>query len=244
MAPPGKRNPWDGPPQTFTYWLAPAPLLRKSFAVTKPVRRATVFGTALGVYELQLNGARVGRDYLHAGLDGFPGAGPIPDLRRHCAGAPGRQRARRDPRRRLVCERAGLHRPALLSMADIRGCRVQLEIEYADGTREIIASDGTWRAAMGAVRHADLMHGLRIRCAAVSTTAGRAAGFDDSALAAGGDRVARRDPQQPPAKFVLEAANAEPTRIDGELPARTRDRTAAGVRTRLTSARTWWAGCG
>ena len=71
VAPPGKRNPWDGPPQTLTYWLPPAPLLRKSFSVAKPVRRATIFSTALGAYELQLNGTRVGCDYFTLGWTDF-----------------------------------------------------------------------------------------------------------------------------------------------------------------------------
>ncbi|MCU0242054.1 MAG: alpha-L-rhamnosidase N-terminal domain-containing protein, partial [Vicinamibacteria bacterium] len=62
IAPPGKRNPWDGPPQTLIYFLPPAPMLRKTFMISKAVRRATVYSTALGAYELQLNGARVGQD--------------------------------------------------------------------------------------------------------------------------------------------------------------------------------------
>jgi len=40
-------------------------------------------------------------------------------------------------------------------------------------------------------------------------------------VAARGDGVAALDPQQPLAKFVLEAANAEPTRVAEERPART-----------------------
>jgi alpha-L-rhamnosidase len=33
---------------------------RKEFATAKAVRRATIYSTALGIYELQLNGERVG----------------------------------------------------------------------------------------------------------------------------------------------------------------------------------------
>ena len=66
-----RRNPWDGPPQTFTDYLSPAPFLRKTFTVSKPVRRATIYSTALGVYELHLNGARVGSDFLTPGWTDF-----------------------------------------------------------------------------------------------------------------------------------------------------------------------------
>ena len=36
--------------------MLPAAYLRKSFALDKPLRRAVLFASALGVYELQLNG--------------------------------------------------------------------------------------------------------------------------------------------------------------------------------------------
>jgi alpha-L-rhamnosidase len=41
-----------------------ATMLRKSFAVQGPVRRAVLYASALGVYELQLNGRRVGDQVL------------------------------------------------------------------------------------------------------------------------------------------------------------------------------------
>ena len=41
--------------------------LRKNFTVKKPVRRATVYITALGLYELYINGQRVSRDYFAPG---------------------------------------------------------------------------------------------------------------------------------------------------------------------------------
>lgn len=46
--------------------VAPAtiPYLRKTFTVNKPIVRATVYATALGIYELNLNGKRVGDYFL------------------------------------------------------------------------------------------------------------------------------------------------------------------------------------
>src|SRR5262249_1456277 len=46
---------------------AKSPLLRKVFSVGKPVRRARIYATALGLYELYLNGQRVGQDYFNPG---------------------------------------------------------------------------------------------------------------------------------------------------------------------------------
>lgn len=42
----------------------PGPLLRKSFRLSKVPQRARVYATALGLYELRINGRRVGRDCL------------------------------------------------------------------------------------------------------------------------------------------------------------------------------------
>jgi alpha-L-rhamnosidase len=50
----------DMPPVANT----PATLLRKAFTITKPARRATLHATGLGLYELYLNGHRVGNELL------------------------------------------------------------------------------------------------------------------------------------------------------------------------------------
>ena len=43
---------------------------RKEFSADKQVKRATIYATALGIYELHLNGNRVGDAFFAAGLDG------------------------------------------------------------------------------------------------------------------------------------------------------------------------------
>ncbi|KAF7579837.1 Bacterial alpha-L-rhamnosidase family protein [Clavispora lusitaniae] len=50
----------DGP-------TAPETLFRKTFSVSKKVVSATVWSTALGIYELEINGKKVGSDYLSPG---------------------------------------------------------------------------------------------------------------------------------------------------------------------------------
>lgn len=57
---------WIGSPDTNL--LAPAPLLRKTFTLTQPVRRATVYVCGLGFYELHLNGGKVGADEMNPGF--------------------------------------------------------------------------------------------------------------------------------------------------------------------------------
>src|SRR6266852_387551 len=51
-----------------TPWPAqPVNLLRRNFSVAKTVRRARIYSTALGTYQLYLNGQRVGNDILAPG---------------------------------------------------------------------------------------------------------------------------------------------------------------------------------
>ena len=51
-------------------WIAAAredtfhPVLRKVFSVEKPVRRARIYGTGVGMFELYLNGEKLGKEYL------------------------------------------------------------------------------------------------------------------------------------------------------------------------------------
>ncbi len=47
--------------------LPPVPYLRKEFTAAGAVKRATVYASALGLYELHINGKRVGADYFTPG---------------------------------------------------------------------------------------------------------------------------------------------------------------------------------
>src|SRR5919112_1936126 len=47
--------------------LAPSPYLRKEFSLERPVRRARLYATARGAYELYINGNKVGNDVLAPG---------------------------------------------------------------------------------------------------------------------------------------------------------------------------------
>jgi len=44
--------------------LPPPPYLRKDFSVDKSIKRAVVYASALGLYELHINGKRVGQDII------------------------------------------------------------------------------------------------------------------------------------------------------------------------------------
>jgi alpha-L-rhamnosidase len=184
------------------------PYLRRAFEVSGPVARARVYATALGVYELTLNGAKVGDQSLAPGWTDYrkrvryqvyditerltPGA--------HALGAvvaPG-----------WFAGHAGLfgaygfygERPAL---------RLVLDIEYADGRRERVVTDGDWTRHDGPWAWADLMDG-EVYDARAAIDGWDTPGFDDSAWDAATTREENR---------VLEADICEPVRVLAELPA-------------------------
>src|SRR5207253_6684068 len=47
--------------------LPPARQYRREFIAAKPIRRATIYATALGIYELEVNGERVGDAFFAPG---------------------------------------------------------------------------------------------------------------------------------------------------------------------------------
>ena len=126
------------------------------------MRRATLYATARGVVELELNGTRVGDAVLAPGWTDYRArieyaAHDVTALLRDgenalgailgdgwYAGFVG-----------FDAHRPGNHygsRPELLC---------ELHLEHADGTREIIASDARWRATTGPLVYSDLLMGER-----------------------------------------------------------------------------------
>jgi len=136
----------------------PAPLLRREFAVEKKVERARLYATAMGLYEMTLNGKRVGDEYFTPGWTSY-------DFRyqyqtydvtssvssgENCLGAMlgdgwFRGTLMWHPKRNNYGKKL-----ALLA---------QLVITYADGTQQIVGGDDKWKASTGAVRESDVYNG-------------------------------------------------------------------------------------
>ncbi|MEV7866454.1 alpha-L-rhamnosidase [Streptomyces sp. NPDC088124] len=151
--------PWgSGPWGRIAVPYAPAAQLRREFRLrNRPVARARLYATALGLYEAHLNGERVGEDRLAPGWTDYNkrvqyqtydvtallGAGTNALGITLAAGWYAGNIAWFGP------HQYG-ERPALLA---------QLEITYTDGTTERIVSDADWRAGAGPVTSADLVMG-------------------------------------------------------------------------------------
>jgi alpha-L-rhamnosidase len=165
---------FSGGPRT----TSPAPYLRREFGVTKQVVSARLYATALGLYECYLNGTRVGdalltpgwRDYskrvqyqvydvtdlIQAGTNAWGAILGDGWSAGHIAWV-GRQRY--------------TDRPWLLA---------QIILTYSDGSREIIATDNSWKVTQGPILESDMLMGESYD-ARRELTGWSNPGFDDAA---------------------------------------------------------------
>ncbi len=179
------------------------PWLRKEFTVGGEIRRATVYASARGLFELHLNGQRIGRDvfapewtdydkriqYRTYDVSGLVAGGAnvlgavLGDG--WYSGYVGWQETR---------GRYGWE-PSLL---------VQLEIERTDGSRQIIGTDGSWKCSAGPIVCSDFMMG-EVYDARRELTGWDRPGYDDAGWT--GVREA------PPCSAALVAQRSEPVRV-------------------------------
>lgn len=158
-----------GDPKRGKIIVTPAKYLRKDFQ-TMEVARATVHATALGVFTLEINGRRVSDERLAPGWSAYQRrihskTYDVTELIKqgeNCIGA-------------TLADGwfAGYVGYGLLSgrqgvVPGVDGryfygispaVRVQLELELADGSRQMIVSDTTWKSSTGPITEADILMG-------------------------------------------------------------------------------------
>jgi alpha-L-rhamnosidase len=143
------------PPFSAASSNPPPQILRRSFSLAAPIRSATLYVTALGLYEVHLNGQRVGNNVL------------APDWTDY------RRRVRYQAFDVSALLRRGDNAIAAL-LADGWYCGhignagfrffgrspaflAQLEVTLADGQTQIIASDGSWKTHASPILASDFM---------------------------------------------------------------------------------------
>ncbi|RME90890.1 MAG: alpha-rhamnosidase [Verrucomicrobia bacterium] len=122
----------------------PARYLRKEFAVSKPVRRAMVYYSGLGLSELSVNGQRVGDEVLSPGLTEYTKrvfyvTHDVTRLLQQGANAVG-----------VVLGNGRFYAPRLTEPTATRTygypkLLFQMRIEYTDGSSELVVSDTSWQ---------------------------------------------------------------------------------------------------
>jgi alpha-L-rhamnosidase len=155
-------------------------MLRKIFEVRGPVRSARIYASAAGVYELEMNGRRVGDAFMSPGWTsyktrtqyqtyditeslnaGFNGLG-VTLANGWYKGTLGWNGGSRN----IFGER--------------RAALIQLHVVYEDGTEAVIVTDSTWHAATGPIQYSEIYHGETYD-ARLEQPGWSEAGFDESA---------------------------------------------------------------
>jgi alpha-L-rhamnosidase len=161
----------------FTQLPQPAALLRHEFDVTRTVRRARIYVTALGSYQLSLNGQRVGdgvltpdfTDYRKRVLYQTFDVTPLLKNGRNALGA-----ILGDGWFASPLTWRGLH-----FFSPERGLLAQMEIEYADGSRQTMVTDPSWTTAPSAIVESSI-YGGETYDARLEQPGWDKPGFDDS----------------------------------------------------------------
>ena len=135
-----------------------SPLLRKTFVSPKKVQSATAFVASRGLYEVFINGKRVGDAYLTPGWTSYNhhlqfqtyDVTPLLTEGRNAIGA---------------ILGSGWYRTRLtwLNQQNFYGKETallfQLHITYTDGTTEVIISDGSWKANDSDITYSEIYNG-------------------------------------------------------------------------------------
>jgi alpha-L-rhamnosidase len=155
----------------------PARLLRKEFLVGKPVRRATVYYSGLGLSELYLNGAKVGDHVLSPGLT---------DYDKHVlyvAFDVAKQLAAGRNAIGLMLANGRYHAPRLQANTRNFGdpkAILRLDVEYQDGSRSSVVSDESWKLSTAGPIRANNEYDGEEYDARMELPNWSRAGFDDS----------------------------------------------------------------
>jgi alpha-L-rhamnosidase len=186
------------------------PLLRKEFATDpdKTIAQARVYASAHGVYELQLNGEKVGDQYLAPGWTDYNKriqyqTYDVTDQVKSGANAIGAELGAG-----WWAGKVGMWGPGMYG--NNVGLIAQLRIDYTDGTHQIIKTDDTWKSHSGPFVAADNIDGETYDANA-EQPGWDSPNYDDAAWNA--VTIAASDT----AKLVPQPD--EPVRVTGERPA-------------------------
>jgi hypothetical protein len=197
------------------------PIFRKAFPIAKPVARAMLYVCGLGQYELHLNGRKVGDAVLEPGWT---------DYRKTCLYQAYDVTGQLQPGENVVGVMLG---NGMYNVAATPGRYTkftgsmgqpkvigQLEVTYADGTRQTIATNTSWQVAGGPITFSSVYGGedydARLARTAWDAPGGDAAGWQAAIETEGpGGRLAGSSRAAPP---ITVAADLSPQHVTHPAP--------------------------
>lgn len=144
----------------FEQTVSAPPIFKKTFAINKAVKKALVYATSQGVYELELNGEKVGQDYFTPGWTSYNKRlqYQIYDVTD--------QLLETNTFAMTVGQGwyAGIMGFEMKNhhYGDRIGAFLQLNIQYEDGTSDIVATDETWSVETGVIQSSEIYLGETI----------------------------------------------------------------------------------
>jgi len=136
----------------------PCPLLRKTFDVTGQIKHARAYVTSLGLYELHLNGSRVGDAYLTPGWTSYSKV-----LQYQTYDITAQLHKGKNAIGVMLGEGWYSGNLTWLNKRNIYGDKfallIQLYIDYEDGRSQIVSSDNSWKSSLGPVLKSEIYHG-------------------------------------------------------------------------------------
>ncbi len=149
-------------------FLPAARQYRKEFGAERTIARATIYATALGIYELHLNGRRVGDALFAPGWTDYRQRAyyrtyDVTDLVRKGPNALGAWVADGWYSGYIgfgLLTGIGTERIGRYSYGKTPAFMAQLEIEFKDGSRKVVATDSSWKVTgNGPLQEADFLMG-------------------------------------------------------------------------------------
>ena len=161
---------------------------RKTFTTEKQIKRATIYSTALGIYELHINGNRVGDALFAPGWTDYRQRAyyntyDVTKMLQNGGNALGAWVADGWYSGYVgfgLLTGMGTEKTGRTIYGKTPSVMAQLEIEYTDGSRQTIGTDATWKVTgNGPIQEADLLMGEAYD-ARLETPGWTTADFDDS----------------------------------------------------------------
>jgi alpha-L-rhamnosidase len=135
-----------------------SPIFRKSFRLDKEIKSATAYITAHGFYEANINGQRVGDAYHTPGWTSY-------HKRLQYQVYDVTSQLKKGENAVGVTLGSGYYRSYLTwylkknLYGKTVGLLFQLDVTYADGSKEVFVSDGSWKSAKGSIQSSEIYFG-------------------------------------------------------------------------------------
>ncbi|MGP0062191.1 MAG: family 78 glycoside hydrolase catalytic domain [Isosphaeraceae bacterium] len=138
--------------------LPPPSYLRTRFKIEKPVRRATLYATALGIFDVSLNGSCIGKDYFNPGWTDY-----TKRVYYRAFDVTGQVRPGDNAMGAILADGWYSGYVGFGKKRDHYGTkprfRAILHLEMADGTTTDVVTGPAWKASTGPIRESDFLMG-------------------------------------------------------------------------------------